>query len=351
MSGLRTRICDLFGCEVPIVQTGMGWVAGPRLVTATSAAGAFGFLASATMTLSELEVAIGEVQGRTHAPFGVNLRGDAPDAGERVQLLARATVKVASFASPPSGALVDTCHEHSVLAVPTVGARRHAEKMAALGVDALIAQGAEGGGHTGSVPIDELLPAVVAAVDIPVLAAGGFIDGHGLASALARGADGIAMGTRFLLTRESTVPESVKRTYLETATGGTVVTDRIDGAPQRVINTARIDRLARERSWSALPRAAWNGVAFARLTHTSPLALWREARAMRRAQELSWAQVLRAANAPMLTKVALVDGRLDAGILPSGEGVGTMDDLPSVAELVARITAEAETDLARRESV
>ena len=105
-----------------------------------------------------------------------------------------------------------------VVTMPTVGAQRHAEKVAAWGVDAVIAQGHEGGGHTGPVPTSLLLPAGRArAVDIPVLGAGGFFDGRGLVAALAYGASGIAMGTRFLMSKESTVPDAVKKIYLETA--------------------------------------------------------------------------------------------------------------------------------------
>ena len=229
---LHTAACDLFGVQVPVVQTGMGWVAGARLTSATSAAGGLGILASATMTYDQLEDAIHEVQGRTDRPFGVNLRADQDDIAKRIDLLVRERVRVASFAQAPGEALVKRLRDAGVVTMPTVGAPRHAEKVAAWGVDALIAQGAEGGGHTGTIPTSLLLPAVVDAVDIPVLAAGGFTDGRGLVAALAWGAAGVAMGTRFLLTKESTVPDTVKGVYVETPVTGTVVTKRIDGYPR-----------------------------------------------------------------------------------------------------------------------
>ncbi len=234
---IKTPACELFGVEYPIVQTGMGWVAGARLTAATSAAGALGILASATMTLDELRTAIHAVKERTDKPFGVNLRSDQPDVNDRISLIVREGVRVASFAQAPGERLVKQLKDAGVVVMPTVGARRHAEKVAAWGVDAVIAQGGEGGGHTGTVPTSLLLPQVTEAVDIPVLGAGGFFDGRGLIAALAYGAAGIAMGTRFLLTRESTVPDAVKAVYLATPVTGTVVTTAIDGHPQRVIRT------------------------------------------------------------------------------------------------------------------
>jgi len=141
----------------PIVQTGMGWVAGPRLVAATANAGGLGILASATMTLDELAAAIAEVRARTTAPFGVNLRTDVADVGERIALMIETGARVASFAQAPNPALVARCKEAGLFVMPTVGARRHAEKVAEWGVDAVIAQGGEGGGHTGTVPTSLLL--------------------------------------------------------------------------------------------------------------------------------------------------------------------------------------------------
>jgi NAD(P)H-dependent flavin oxidoreductase YrpB (nitropropane dioxygenase family) len=347
MTILHTRICELFGIRYPIVQTGMGWVAGPRLCAATSNAGGLGILASATMTLEQLRSAVAEVKSRTDRPFGVNLRTDQADIKARVQLLIDEKIKVASFAQAPNKELIARLKDGGVLTMPTVGQRRHAEKVASWGVDAVIAQGHEGGGHTGPVPTTLLLPDIVDAVGIPVLGAGGFFDGRGLVAALAYGADGIAMGTRFLLTCESTVPAEIKRIYLDTAVTGTVVTKSVDGVPQRLIVTPFVDRLERagrlRRLWNAM-RHAWR---FRALTQTSFWALLREGWAMKRAQGLTFEQMSLAAAAPMLTKAALVDGRPEVGILPTGQNVGLIDELPTVAELITRIMGEAEETLAR----
>ena len=169
---LRTALTELTGVRHPVVQTGMGWVAGPRLVVGTANAGGLGILASATMTIEELEHAILEVKGRTDQPFGVNLRADAADAPDRVGLLIKHGVRVASFALAPKKELIARLKDHGIVVMPSVGAARHAEKVAGWGADAVMIQGGEGGGHTGTVPTTLLLPTVLDAVDIPVVAAG-----------------------------------------------------------------------------------------------------------------------------------------------------------------------------------
>ena len=343
---LQTRATELFGVAYPVVQTGMGWVAGPSLVTGTAEAGGLGILASATMTLDEMDAAIAKVRSRTDRPFGVNLRPDAADLADRADRLIAAGVRLASFAGPPPAGVVERLRDGGVLVMPTVGARRHAEKMADLGADAILCQGGEGGGHTGSIPTSLLLPQVIDAVDVPVVAAGGFHDGRGLAAALAWGADGVAMGTRFLLTAESTVPAGVKSVYLGTPVTGTVVSSSIDGKPQRVIRTRLVESLESARV-TRLVRAAANAWRFRGLTGMSMRAMLREGLTMRRSQRLTWSQTAMAANAPMLTRATMVDGDVDAGILPTGQCVGVVDDLPTCAELIERTVAEAVAALDR----
>ncbi len=325
----------------------MGWVAGPRLVAATCEAGALGILASATMTLEQLAAAIAEVRARTQAPFGVNLRTDVADVGDRIELMIETGASVASFAQAPNPDLVARCKEAGLFVVPTVGARRHAEKVAAWGVDAVIAQGAEGGGHTGSVPTTLLLPQVVDAVGdrVLVLGAGGFFSGRGLVAALAYGAAGVAMGTRFLLSAESRVPDAVKELYLGTPVTGTVVTTKVDGAPQRVVRTDLVDHLESQSWLRALPRALRSARRFRNETGATFRSLLHEGRAMKQGNELTWAQVVMAANAPVMTKAALVDGRTDVGVLPTGQVVGVLDSLPPVADIVGAVMAEADAVL------
>lgn len=345
-AALRTPLTELVGVRYPVVQTGMGWVAGPRLVSATAEAGGLGILASATMTYDELESAVKEVKGRTDKPFGVNLRADAEDADRRVELLIRERVRVASFALAPRKELIAKLKDEGIVVVPSVGAARHAEKVASWGADAVVVQGGEGGGHTGGVATTLLLPSVLDAVDIPVVAAGGFFDGRGLAAALAYGAAGVAMGTRFLLTKESTVPDAVKRAYLERGLADTVVTRKVDGMPHRVLRTELVDSLERSGNVTGLLRAVRNAARFRKLTGVSWRSMVTEGLAMKRSGDRTWAQVLMAANTPMLLRAGLVNGDTDAGVLASGQVVGMLADLPSVAELIEGMVTDARARIA-----
>jgi NAD(P)H-dependent flavin oxidoreductase YrpB (nitropropane dioxygenase family) len=346
---VKTRLTDLLGIRHPIVQAGMGYVAGAKLAAATSRAGGLGVIASATMSLDQLRTAIREVRERTDAPFGVNLRADAPDAAERIDLLVAERVAVASFALAPTRELIQRCADGGVLTMPSVGAPRHAEKVAGWGADLVVVQGGEGGGHTGSIPTSLLLPRVVDTVDVPVVAAGGYFDGRGLVAALAYGAAGIAMGTRFLLTSDSPVAAEVKRHYLDAPLTGTVVTTRVDGVPHRVLRTPFVDRLERSGRVTGLARALRHAAAFRRVSGLSWLDLLRAGRNARR--ELSWSQVVMAANTPMLLKTAMVDGHPEYGVMSAGQVVGMIDDLPSCAQLIDRIVKEAEGCLDRLTAV
>ncbi|WP_405737938.1 nitronate monooxygenase [Streptomyces sp. NBC_00028] len=342
---MDTALTRLVGIRHPVVQTGMGWVAGPRLVSAAANAGALGILASATMTPDRLRRAIREVRSRTDAPFGVNLRADAADAGERVSIMLEEGVRVASFALAPSPELIARLKAADVVVIPSVGARRHAEKVAAWGADAVIVQGGEGGGHTGEVATTVLLPQVVDAVDIPVVAAGGFFDGRGLVAALSYGAAGVAMGTRFLLTSDSTVPDAVKRRYLAATVRDVTVTRAVDGLPHRMLRTELVDSLERSGRSRRLLHAVRRAAGFRALSGLTWRRMLRDGLAMKHGKDLTWSQVLLAANTPMLLRSAMVDGRTDLGVMASGQVAGVIDDLPSCAELVERIMKEADETL------
>ncbi|MEU0372892.1 nitronate monooxygenase [Streptomyces sp. NPDC006283] len=340
-AAIATPLTRLVGVRHPLVQTGMGWVAGPRLVSAAAEAGALGILGSATMTVEQLRSSVREVRSRTAAPFGVNLRADAGDAAERVRIIIDEGVRVASFALAPSRELIARLKDAGVIVIPSVGAGRHAEKIAAWGADAVLVQGGEGGGHTGDVATGVLLPQVVDAVDIPVIAAGGFRDGRGLVAALAYGASGIAMGTRFLLTSDSTVPDAVKSRYLAATVKDVTVTTKVDGLPHRMLRTELVGSLERSGRAASLLRALRHAAAFRRETGMGWAEMVRDGLAMRHGKELSWSQVLLAANTPMMLRAAMVDGRTDLGVMAAGQVAGLIDDLPSCAELIERVMAEA----------
>ena len=341
---IQTALTRMVGIEHPVVQTGMGWVAGARLVSATANAGGLGILAAATMTIDELATAITKVKAATDRPFGVNIRADAADAGDRVDLMIREGVKVASFALAPNQELIARLKEAGSVVIPSIGAAKHAKKVAAWGADAVIVQGGEGGGHTGPVATTLLLPSVLDGLDgtdVAVVAAGGFFDGRGLAAALSYGAAGVAMGTRFLLTTDSTVPESVKQRYLETGLDGTVVSTRVDGMPHRVLRTGLVEKLESGSPVRGFTAAILNAAKFKKMSQMSWISMLRDGLTMRQAKDLTWSQVIMAANTPMLLKAGLVDGNNDAGVLASGQATGIIEDLPSCAQLIDSIVADA----------
>jgi NAD(P)H-dependent flavin oxidoreductase YrpB (nitropropane dioxygenase family) len=303
-----------------------------------------GILAAATMTIDELATAIAKVKAATDKPFGVNIRADAADAGDRVELMIREGVKVASFALAPNQELIARLKEAGSVVVPSVGAAKHARKVAAWGADAVIVQGGEGGGHTGPVATTLLLPSVLDVLegkDIPVIAAGGFFDGRGLAAALSYGAAGVAMGTRFLLTTDSTVPDAVKQQYLQSALDGTVVSTRVDGSPHRVLRTGLVEKLESGSKVRGFTAAVVNAAKFKKMSQMSWASMVRDGLAMRHGKDLTWSQVLMAANTPMLLKAGLVDGNTGAGVLASGQVAGIIEDLPSCAQLIESIVADA----------
>ncbi len=344
-SPLHTPLCDLLGIRYPIIQTGMGWVATPELTAAASNAGAIGFLAAATLRPEDVAAEISKVERLTDRPFGVNFLMDAPGADTIVDAIVGHGVRAAGYNRAPDAGLIARLKDAGVLCIPTCGAERHARKAQQLGADVIIVQGGEGGGHTGSVPTSLLVSQAADAVDVPVVAAGGFRDGRGLVAALAYGAAGIAMGTRFLLTRESPVPKRTAQRYLGAQVSDVLVTDQVDGLPQRVVRNELVERLESSGRVGLLLRALRSGLAYRKLSGASVRELLTAAFALRRSEKLTRSQMLMAANAPMLARKAMIEGDPVEGYLPSGSVAGVIDDIPSCAELVERIIDEAERTL------
>ena len=343
---LQTPLCDMLGCRYPIIQTAMGWVARPELVAASCNAGAFGFLAAAVMSAEEVGPAIERVRALTDRPFGVNFHMFQPGAERVVDTLIAKKVTAVSFGRGSDKRIIERFRGAGIKCVPTVGALKHARKMAELGVDMLVVQGGEGGGHTGSVASTVLLPQVLDAVHLPVVAAGGFGDGRGLAAALAFGAQGIAMGTRFLMTRDCPVPEQTKQRYVDASTDDIFVTTKIDGLPQRMIHnrvTDRIEHAGRLRMLVLALSSAWR---LKHITDASVAQMLSAARGMSRRGDLTFGQALTAAIAPVLFQRSMLVGDPEDGIMATGLIAGRLADLPSCEELVQRIIREAYERLA-----
>ena len=345
---LTTRLTELLGCRYPIVQTAMGWVADPRLVAGSCNAGGFGFLAGATIPPEEMERDILQVKALTDRPFGVNFHMYQPNAADIIDMVIRHGVRAVSYSRSPGPEMIRKLKDAGVICTPTVGLPKHAVKAVELGADAVTVQGGEGGGHTGAVPTTLLIPQVVDAVgaQVPVVAAGGFKDGRGLVAALAWGADGVAMGTRFLLTRESPVPDATKQRYLDCKNPADIVVSRaMDGMPQRMIMNELLTELERASKLRKLFIAMRNGLAFRKYTGASVVGLLKSAVAMSRSDDMTAAQAIMSANAPMIIQKAMVDGQPARGVLPSGQVAGVIDTLLTCEELIQSIVDEAESRL------
>lgn len=341
---LSTRLTELLGCQYPIIQTAMGWVADARLVAATGNAGGFGFLAGATIPPEQMEAEILRVKELTERPFGVNFHMYQPNAADIVELVVRHGVKAVSYSRSPGKEMIRKLKDHGVVCIPTVGLPKHAIRAVELGADAVTVQGGEGGGHTGAVPTTLLIPQVVEAVgsQVPVAAAGGFKDGAGLVAALAWGADGIAMGTRFLLSEESPVPEATKQRYLDCRNPAEIIVSRaMDGLPQRMIMNKVLAELERAGAAKRLWIALQNGLRFRKFTGASLTSLLKSALAMARSGDLTLAQAIMSANTPMIIQKAMVEGQPEEGVLPSGQVAGVIDELLSCEAIIQGIAAEA----------
>ncbi len=341
----QTAIQKMLGCRYPIIQTAMGWVATPELVAGTSNAGGFGFLAAGVMRADEVGPAIEKVRSLTDKPFGVNFHMFQPGAAQIVETLIDMKVAAVSFGRGPDKKAIARFKDAGIRCIPTVGAVKHAKKMVELGVDMVVVQGGEGGGHTGSVSSSILLPQVLDAVQVPVVAAGGFGDGRGLAAALAYGAQGIAMGTRFLMTQESPVPPQTKERYVKASVDDIFVTSKLDGLPQRMIRnafTARLEKASGLSMWTNALSAAWR---MKQLTGASMIDMMKSAKGMVGHGSDSFAQALMGATAPVFIQRATVEGKPDEGVMATGQVAGRLTDLPSCEELISRIVKEAEEAL------
>jgi enoyl-[acyl-carrier protein] reductase II len=251
---LRTPICELLNLDYPVFQAGMGWVARADLAAAVSSAGVLGCIgAGSNMEADELREEIRRVRAQTDRPFAVDIlfATIAPKVNEAVRytdmvtammdvvLQERVPVLVSGLGSPRD--VVPQAKDRGIFVMSVVGAVRHAQKAVADGVDAVIASGSDGGGHVGSVGTAALIPAVVDAVDVPVLAGGGLADGRGLVAALSFGAQGVWMGTRFIASREARAHDDYKQKIAQTDSSGTVVTRAHSGKTCRLIRNGFTD--------------------------------------------------------------------------------------------------------------
>ena len=332
-SALHTPLCDLLGCKYPIVQTAMGWVAGSSLVAATTNAGGFGFLAGSSIASDQIEAEILRVKALTgDKPFGLNFHMFQPNAQQLLELAVKHRLRAVSYGRGPDKKTIARLRNAGIHCMPTVGALKHAQKAIEMGANIITIQGGEGGGHTGSVPTTVLLPQVVDAVQVPVVAAGGFYDGRGLVAALAYGAQGIAMGTRFLMTSDSGVPDVTLQRYLAVRDA-----EKINEYLAMLEKASSFKRL-RIALTLALQFKAQTGMT---MSHALGV-VWQ---AMRE-DSTSVAQTVMAANAPMLLQKSMTDGNPVEGVMSAGQVAALIGRLDSCDELIAHIMAQASKRIA-----
>lgn len=345
---LETELTRRLGCRYPVVQTAMGWVADANLVIGSTRAGGFGFLAAATLdtprTRSEIERIIDATGSRN---FGLNFHMFQENAADCVNMAIEYGLKAVSYGRGPDAATVKRFKDAGVLCIPTVGAAKHAVKAVQMGADMVTVQGGEGGGHTGGVPTSILLPQVLDAVQVPVIAAGGMSSGRGLASALAAGACGIAMGTRFLMSRESPTPAATLERYLAVNDPQRIrVTLAVDGMRHRMIENAFIDRLERAGGLGRLLIALRSAWSWKRQTGMSAGHMLGTLLKVLREEPEALSQTVMAANQPVLLQKSMQDGLPDEGILPSGQVAAAIEELASCEQIISAIVAQAEACLA-----
>ena len=306
---IHTVLCDLLGIRHPIIQGGMAWVSDAELVVAVSEAGGLGVIGSGNAPLSWVAAQIDAVQARTEKAFGVNIPLFSPYVELVMQLCIEKGVSVVTTGAGSPGPYIDALHDAGIIILPVVASVALARRLARQGADALIVEGQESGGHIGDVSTMPLIPQVVDAVDIPVIAAGGIADGRGLAAALALGAVGVQMGTRFICTVECTVHPNYKEKIVQARDRSTTVTGQSLGHPVRTIKNKMSREMARLEQGAQITEEEL--IAFG----TGKLRLAAEA------------------------------GDMDHGSVMSGQVSGLIDDVVPCQTLLERIVSVAEQQI------
>ena len=312
---IRTPLCDLVGIKYPIVEGGMAWVGTAELAAAISNAGGLGIIGGGNAPTEEVAREIRLAKELTDKPFGLNIPLAISEcADDIIALCIEEGVKIVIIGAWRPGNHIARLKEAGITVIPVISMAALAKRLERQGVDALIAEGMESGGHIGDVATMPLIPQVVDAVDIPVIAAGGIADGRGLVAALALGAQGIQMGTRFICTTDCTVHENYKRAILKARDRSTMTTGHSLGHPVRALKNPMV------HEFEELER---RGITEAEII------------------EFGTGKLRRAA----------IDGDMTNGSVMAGQIAGMINDIVPVKELIERIVAEAEEIIGQLQGV
>jgi enoyl-[acyl-carrier protein] reductase II len=342
---MKTRITELFAIQHPVVLSGMSWISVPDLVAAVARAGGLGILATGTLTAEQTRESVRHTRELVDGPFAANATLYFPGAERNAKILIEEQVPVINYSLGKGDWICEAVHAYGGTVIATVTTHKHALAAQRDGADALIVTGHEAAGHGGDIPSLVLVPSIVDAVEIPVIAAGGFADGRGLAAALALGAEGIAMGTRFMNTQESPIHHSMKDLSNQSTVYDTVRTAKVDGLPMRAADTP--------------------GVTWAKKLGRNPLNTFRNSREIARMTGFPFGKLAlgiiasgpktasmmaRMANGFTAFKNGTNEGDSRHGVLPLGQTTGLVSDTPTVAELIDRLVAQAEATVCRMAS-
>ena len=234
---IKSRICEILGIKYPVFLGGMAWVADASLAAAVSNAGGLGLISSINAGTEAVRNEIRKCKELTDKPFGVNIMLQAPNAGEIAKMVIEEGVKILTTGAGSPAQYMEEWKAAGIKVIPVIASVALALKMQAIGATAVVAEGAESGGHVGELHTMPLVPQVVDALDIPVIAAGGICDGRGVAAAFMLGADGVQVGTRFLCAEECTVNQAYKDKILKASDVSTIVTGKTLGHPVRSLKT------------------------------------------------------------------------------------------------------------------
>lgn len=365
---MKTKITEMFKIKYPLVLSGMSWISTPELVAAVSNAGGLGILATGVMPPHETELAVRKVRELTKKPFAANVTLYFPGSDLNADVLIREKVPVINYSLGKGDWIAEAVHAYGGKVVATVTTLKHALAAQAEGADALIVTGHEAAGHGGAVTSLALVPSIAEAVGIPVIAAGGFADGRGLAAALALGAEGVAMGTRFMNTVESPVHETQKRMSVEKTAFDTVYTDRVDGMFARMMDAEGSRRLMKKMlnpfaaAWYGARIAKELGLPVMKLVSGMMFPKPRKAAAAKQPVKQDGAprtrprkgmfdglkknwrmmiQMSRMATGFGAFKAGTMEGDNLKGVLPLGQITGIIHDTPRVKDVVDRIVKDA----------
>ncbi len=342
---LRTKMTELFGIQHPIMLAGMNWITEPKLVSAVCNAGSLGILAIARCNPKETRENIKQVRDMTDKPFGINQILIGPGAKENIAVAIEEKVPIINY-SLGKPWFVNDVHAYGGKVMGTIAIAKHATKAVQLGCDALVVTGHEAAAHGAAATSMVLIPIVASMVKVPLIAAGGFYDGRGLAAALALGADGISMGSRFMLVKESMVHENFKKLCLEATEQDTLYSNVFDGMDGRVLKTKEAEAMMKKGF--PLIEAFKGALLVKKLMNLSFAKFLGVSIEMLRAEEGHPLWVLaRQAVGNMKHLKALNEGDVQGGILFAGQCCGGIADIPSTKELIDRVITEAEATLAK----